>query len=266
MVSTLGKNMKFLLLLSVLITLVTSGCVMGGNGTTGGGPGLIIERFDTTLDLIESNEPVGLQLDVRNQGDYNGETGIGAPAIAEIMSIDPMEWIIVPAPVVDLGTILAKDPESQTQGGVGRAMKTGLVKARTESFDFLGYTFGPHHSPKNGYRYLGASPSNKSVQRLKQKIGELLRPQNVGPWPEVRDRLNRMLVGWSNYFNYGTRKSAYRAVDNYVYERVRGFLRRRHKVSSRGTRRFSGERVYGKLGVTRLRHIHIGRPPATASR
>jgi RNA-directed DNA polymerase len=144
--------------------------------------------------------------------------------------------------------------------------KTGLVNARTERFDFLGYAFGPHHSPKNGYRYLGASPSNKSVQRLKQKVGELLRPQNVGPWPEVRDRLNRMLVGWSNYFNYGTRKAAYRAVDNYVYERVRGFLRRRHKVSSRGTRRFSGERVYGKLGVTRLRHIHIGRPPATASR
>ena len=121
MVSTLDKNVKFLLLLSVFAILVTSGCVIGGDGTTGGGPGLVIERFDTTLDLIESNEPVGLQLDVRNQGDYNGEMGIGAPAIAEIMSIDPMEWIIVPAPVVDLGTILAKDPESQTQGGVGRA-------------------------------------------------------------------------------------------------------------------------------------------------
>ncbi len=142
--------------------------------------------------------------------------------------------------------------------------KTELVKARTQSFDFLGYTFGPHRFKKDGHWYLGASPSKKSVQRLKQKVGAVLRPSNVGPWTEVRDRLNRMLAGWTNYFGYGTRKAAYRAVDNYVYERVRGFLRRRHKVSSRGTRRFSGERVYGKLGVTRLRHIHIGRPPATA--
>ena len=142
--------------------------------------------------------------------------------------------------------------------------KTRLVNARSERFDFLGYAFGPHHSPRTGYRYLGASPSKKSVQRLKQKVGTLLRPQNVGPWPEVRDRLKRTLVGWSNYFSYGTRKVAYRAVDNYVYERVRGFLRRRHKVSSRGTRRFSSERVYGKLGVIRLRQIHLGQPPARA--
>ena len=32
--------------------------------------------------------------------------------------------------------------------------------------------------------------------------------------------------------------SAYRAVDNYVYDRVRHFLRRRHKVQGRGTRGF----------------------------
>ena len=29
---------------------------------------------------------------------------------------------------------------------------------------------------------------------------------------------------------------AYRAVDSHVYERVRGFLVRRHKVPSRGTK------------------------------
>jgi hypothetical protein len=49
----------------------------------------------------------------------------------------------------------------------------------------------------------------------------------VGPWPDMRDRLNRILRGWSNYFGYGTRLMAYRAVDHYVHERVRNFLRRR---------------------------------------
>ena len=46
--------------------------------------------------------------------------------------------------------------------------------------------------------------------------------------------------------------TAYRAVDDYVYERVRDFLRRRHKVPGRGTKRFSCEYVYGELGVLRL--------------
>ena len=44
-------------------------------------------------------------------------------------------------------------------------------------------------------RYLGASPSKKSVQRLKTKIGDLLVPSNIDPWPEVRDKLNRSLRG-----------------------------------------------------------------------
>jgi hypothetical protein len=53
---------------------------------------------------------------------------------------------------------------------------------------------------------------------------------NNDPWPDVRDTLNRPLSGWSNYFCYGTRRSAYRGIDHYVYERVRDFLARRHKI------------------------------------
>ncbi len=93
---------------------------------------------------------------------------------------------------------------------------------------------------------------------------EVLRPAEVGRWEEVRDRLNRVLAGWVNYFSYGTRLMAYRAVDNHVHERVRGFLRRRRKVSSRGTRQFRDQVVFGQLGVLRLRRIHLGPPPATA--
>src|SRR5438309_11683963 len=44
-------------------------------------------------------------------------------------------------------------------------VKTSLRDARTERFDFLGYTFGPHCYQRTGKRYLGASPSAKSVER-----------------------------------------------------------------------------------------------------
>jgi RNA-directed DNA polymerase len=139
--------------------------------------------------------------------------------------------------------------------------KTSVKDARTECFDFLGYTFGPHRFRKDGHWYLGASPSKKSVQRLKTKVGKLLVPGNHGTWPTVRDQLNRLLRGWSAYFSHGTRRSAYRAIDNHVYDHVRHFLVRRHKVQGRGTRRFSGEHVFGELGVLRLRRVHLGPPP-----
>ena len=136
--------------------------------------------------------------------------------------------------------------------------KTCIRQARQESFNFLGYTFGPHRYRKDGHWYLGASPAKKAVARIKEKVGALLVPSNVGTWPEVRDRLNRILRGWSAYYSYGTRMPAYRAIDNYVYHSVRNFLRRRHKVQSRGTRRFSHEVVFGELGVLQLRRVHLG--------
>jgi RNA-directed DNA polymerase len=139
--------------------------------------------------------------------------------------------------------------------------KTAVRNARRERFDFLGYAFGPHHYRKDGHWYLGASPSKKSVLRLKAKVSDLLVPGNTSAWPEVRDRLNRLLRGWSTYFGYGTRLPAYRAIDNHVYDRVRHFLVRRHKVPSHGTNRFPRETVFGALGVLHLRRVHLGPPP-----
>jgi RNA-directed DNA polymerase len=131
--------------------------------------------------------------------------------------------------------------------------KTSIKQARKECFNFLGYTFGPHCYTKDGSWYTGASPSKKSVARIKQKVGDLLTPNNVGTWPEVRDRLNQMLKGWAAYFSYGTRRQVYQAVDYHVYDCVRHFLRRRHKVPSRGATRFPYRAVFGELGVFRLR-------------
>ncbi len=138
--------------------------------------------------------------------------------------------------------------------------KTRLVDGRRESFTFLGYTFGPMRYRKDGHWYLGAAPAKKAVQRVKGRIRQILRPSNQAPWDVVVAALNRVLRGWAGYFGYGTRYPAYRAVDNYVYDRTRHFLRRRHKVPTRGTRRFSADQVFGELGVLRLRRLHLGSP------
>ena len=49
-----------------------------------------------------------------------------------------------------------------------------------------------------------------------------------------------------------TRWRAHRAINANVVQSVRGFLVRRHKAPSRGARRFSGEAIFGELGVLSL--------------
>jgi RNA-directed DNA polymerase len=60
--------------------------------------------------------------------------------------------------------------------------KTRLCDARSDRFDFLGYSFGPHCYRQQGRWFAGASPSNKSVQRLNGKVSAILVPGNKGPW------------------------------------------------------------------------------------
>lgn len=139
--------------------------------------------------------------------------------------------------------------------------KTRLCNARTEHFDFLGYTFGPEHYPKTGSWYLAAKPSKKSVQRAKDRIGLLLQRGDPRPWEEIRRPLNQFIRGWAGYFNYGTRSRVQSAVNQYVETRVRNFLRRRHKVAGRAIRRFSRQVIFDELGVLRLTSkLGVSRP------
>jgi RNA-directed DNA polymerase len=134
--------------------------------------------------------------------------------------------------------------------------KTRIRDARTQDFDFLGYTFGPRWWWKTGRPYTAARPSEKSLQRLRQSVHDLLRPSLCTPWEDVRDQVNAKLTGWQHYFRYGTVAKAYQAVNLYIYDRVRHFLRRRHKLtSSLGSRQFPITRVFGSLGVHRMRTV-----------
>jgi RNA-directed DNA polymerase len=118
--------------------------------------------------------------------------------------------------------------------------------------------FWPVALSETGALYLGTSPSKKSVSRLRRKVGGLLKPGNIGAWREVRDQLNAILRGWYNYFRSGSPYVQFRAVDHYVYDRVVHFQRRRHQTQSRGTAQYSEARVFGELGVLRMRDIALG--------
>lgn len=131
--------------------------------------------------------------------------------------------------------------------------KTSIRDAWKENFDFLGYTFGLHYSRWGGKPYLAARPSKKSIQRLTRAVSERLQRREKRPWQEVRRDLNAVLQGWGNYFCYGTLARAYQIGNNHVERKVRRFLRQRHRHSTKGTRRFSSQEIFGSLGVQRLR-------------
>ena len=153
------------------------------------------------------------------------------------------------------GAEAARDWTQQVMSRIGLTLneqKTSIRDAWKEDFNFLGYTFGPRYSLWGGRPYIAARPSKKSVQRLTQGVSELLQRREKRPWPEVRKRLNAMLQGWCNYFSYGTLSRAYQIANNQVEQRVRNFLRQRHRHSTKGTRRFSSEEIFGRLGVQRL--------------
>jgi RNA-directed DNA polymerase len=130
--------------------------------------------------------------------------------------------------------------------------KTCLRDAHHETFNFLGYTFGPNYHRRTGRRYLGAWPSDKSVKPVKANVSKLLCPGNHDPMAKVVQSLNTRLRGWANYFSYGRPYGAYKAVDYHVLQRVQSFLRRRHKMRSNGRARFNSCYVERKLGVVNL--------------
>ena len=130
--------------------------------------------------------------------------------------------------------------------------KTSVKNARRESFDFLGHTFKMLHSYKTGALYPGVIPSKKAVTRLKDNVRSWLHRGNVSPLPEVVAALNRKLRGWANYFQHGSVLRTRQKLDRFVYDRVRGFLRRRNQVQTRGLRRYPREFVFGELGVVEL--------------
>ena len=68
------------------------------------------------------------------------------------------------------------------------------------------------------------------------------------PWSGAYYGGGQWVPEYNNWKGPETFRRAYR----YVVDRVRNFLRRRHKVQGRGTRRFSWDRVFGELGVSRL--------------
>jgi len=131
--------------------------------------------------------------------------------------------------------------------------KTRVCSLPEEKFDFLGYTFGRCYSTRTGRTYLGTVPSKKRVQRICRAVSEETERRTTQlDSKTLVGRLNRMMIGWANYFCLGPVSKAYDAVDRHAKKRLRQWLCTKHKVPWPGTKRFPAESLYDVLGLVCL--------------
>jgi len=102
--------------------------------------------------------------------------------------------------------------------------KTRIVNAAERGgFDFLGYHFERYHE-SGGKKW----PRQKSQFKLRESLREKLPRNRSGGIRQIVAELNPTLRGWYGYFKYSL-PSALQNMDQWVRERVRHIIRRRHK-------------------------------------
>ena len=126
--------------------------------------------------------------------------------------------------------------------------KTRVLDLRQsgQSLDFLGYTFR-YDRDRQGrpHRYWNLEPSRKAMERERAAVRNLTGPnQSHTPVPELIGRVNRHLRGWSNYFQLGYPRKAFRQLNHFVGSRLGRHLQRR---SQRGWRAREGVSLYAHL-------------------
>lgn len=149
--------------------------------------------------------------------------------------------------------------EAELEGWLGLVInrdKTRTIQLKEEgaTLDFLGYSFRYEDDLKGRpWRYLNLFPSNKSLEKEREKIRELTGPQQCfKPVSELIAELNEHLAGWKNYFKVGYCRREFRKINYFVQCRM---VRHLHRRSQRGYKLPKGMSVYAylnQLGVIQL--------------
>jgi group II intron reverse transcriptase/maturase len=130
--------------------------------------------------------------------------------------------------------------------------KTRQCLVPTETFTFLGFTFGRQVSWKSGRAYVAPSPAEKKIQAICEKISVETSSQTT--WRSIEEKVtqrNQILRGWGNYFRLGYVTGAWAVVQQHACRRLRRWLRRKHGQAG-GVHGYPNLQLYKKYGLVEL--------------
>jgi len=131
--------------------------------------------------------------------------------------------------------------------------KTKVVDTRKESFNFLGFTIEVKENPRTGKKFPMITPSKKALEHIKLEIKNLTCRKNLAlPKEDVVNKLNEKVRGWVNYFYYGNCSNNLSRLKGYLDERVRTYLRRKHRIKNRGYKAFPYKYLHEELGLYKI--------------
>jgi len=144
--------------------------------------------------------------------------------------------------------------------------KTRVGYLPEEKFDFLDTPFGRLLLDEEGPGLSRQPYLEERVQRICRAISDETGRDKV--WQDsktVVDRLNRMMIGWANYFLSGaSQQKPYSAVDMHAHRRLRRWLCDKTQRAAAGIQTFPEASLNSVYGLVQLPHRTANLPWAKA--
>lgn len=115
--------------------------------------------------------------------------------------------------------------------GLTLSKEKTIITHINNGFDFLGWTFRKFNHK------LIITPSKKSVKRLCKNIQECVRTNIMQKQEGLIKELNQIIRGWCNYHKNVCAKSTFQKIDNFIFETIWRWTKRRHPTKSKGWRK-----------------------------
>jgi group II intron reverse transcriptase/maturase len=132
-------------------------------------------------------------------------------------------------------------------------VKTKVIDARRDSFEFLGFRIVMRNGRKSGRLFPLTEPSKKAMTHIRSEIKQLTTERySATPTATVIQRVNEVVKGWVGYFYYGNCTKAMSALRYYLGYRMRVYIRRKHHYRSLGYKAFPDGYYYETLGLFRV--------------
>ena len=141
-------------------------------------------------------------------------------------------------------------------------MKTKIVNAHKEQFDFLGFTIGMKESSKTGNVYPHIQPSRKALPAIKDRVTAITqRKMTAKPLGKIVTEVNATVRGWVGYFQFKNCSRVLVQLKRHVEERLQTHLRKRHKIKDRGTamQNLAAVLSMANTAYTRCQQQRVGR-------